>query len=595
MTYVILQHCCNDAACVSACPVDCIHPRPDEPSFAGTEMLYIDPDMCINCGSCQVVCPVNAILPDCDVRSDQLVFSELNAAFYQDQAEPATYSLTVPDLRTGVAGPVRELRVAVVGSGPAGCYAAEELLSRRDVSVRVDMFERLMTPWGLVRFGVAPDHLATKNVITGFERMTQDPRFRLWLNVEVGRDISPEQLSERYHAVIYAVGAMDARAMGIAGEDLPGSHSATEFVAWYNGHPDYVDRDFDLSAERAVVIGNGNVAIDIARLLLSTPVRLARSDIAQHALEQLSTSRIREVVVVGRRGPAEAAFTNGELLGLLNVPELDVVVDPEGFGATDHPDRALDFAAVQKAARLSELVGRKPTNDRRVVFRFCASPERLLGQHQVRGIRLVHNTLVADGSGVRAVPTDEFDELDCGLVIRSVGYRGNPLGSVPFDSARATILNRNGRVIDPQSGRPVTGTYVTGWIKRGPSGVIGTNKQCAKQTVACLVEDFVAHGLAEPTTELSDMATRLPAAFDVRAWQAIDQHERNEGKRTGRPRVKLVDGAALLAVARQAITEQHAVPDNIDAIASAPCPEPKRPNPDPRTASASAPAYAAWV
>jgi ferredoxin/flavodoxin---NADP+ reductase len=214
-------------------------------------------------------------------------------------------------------------------------------------------------------------------------------------------------------------------------------------------------------------------------------------------------------------------------------------------------------------------VGRMPSKDRRVVFRFCAAPERLLGEHQVSGIRLVRNTLIADGSGVRAVPTDEFDELDCGLVIQSVGYRGKPLGSVPFDSARARILNSNGRVLDPESGEPVTGAYVTGWIKRGPSGVIGTNKQCAKQTVACLVEDFFADALAEPAAELGDRATQLPDAFDVRAWRAIDKHERSEGQRTGRPRVKLVDRAVLLAVGRQAVTEQHSsVPDNIDAISS---------------------------
>jgi ferredoxin/flavodoxin---NADP+ reductase len=562
MTYVIRQHCCNDAACVSACPVDCIHPRPDEPSYATTEMLYIDPEMCINCGSCEVACPVDAILPGGDLGSDEVVFSELNAAFYQHRSRPATYSPSVPNPKTGVSGAARELRVAVVGSGPAGSYAAQELLSRRDVSVRVDVFERLMTPWGLVRFGVAPDHLATKRVTVGFEQMTRDPRFRLWLNVEVGRDISPEQLSERYHAVIYAFGAMNARMMGIPGEDLPGSHSATEFVAWYNGHPDYADREFDLSVERAVVVGNGNVAVDIARLLLSTPERLACSDIAPHALEKLSTSRIREVVVVGRRGPADAAFSNGELLGLLSVPELDVAVDPDGFGSsTDDPDRALGFAAIQKLARLSELVGRLPSHDRRVVFRFCASPQRLLGRRHVSGIRLVRNSLVADGSGVRAVPTDEFDELDCGLVIQSVGYRGTPLGSVPFDSALARIPNRNGRILDPESGEPVTGAYVTGWIKRGPSGVIGTNKQCAKQTVACLVEDFLADGLVDPTAELGDVATQLPAAFDVRAWRAIDAYELGEGKRTGRPRVKLVDDAALLAVGRLAVTEQHVAVD----------------------------------
>ncbi|MCU1698144.1 MAG: putative ferredoxin--NADP(+) reductase [Mycobacterium sp.] len=418
------------------------------------------------------------------------------------------------------------------------------------------MFERLTTPWGLVRFGVAPDHLATKKVTNGFERMTRDPRFRLWLNVDVGHDISPEQLSERYHAVIYAFGAMNARMMGIPGEDLRGSHSATEFVAWYNGHPDYADRAFDLSAQRAVVIGNGNVAVDIARLLLSTPARLARSDIAPHALEKLSTNRIREVVVVGRRGPADAAFTKGELLGLLNVPDLDVAVEPEGFGSnTKEPDRALGFAAIQKVAILSGLVGRVPRHDRRVVFRFCASPQRLIGRRHVSGIRLVRNTLVAEESDVRAVPTDEFDEIDCGLVIRSVGYRGNSLGSVPFDSVRARIPNRDGRVLDPESGRPVTGAYVTGWIKRGPSGVIGTNKQCAKQTVACLVEDFLAGRLVEPIPELRDVATQLPAALDVRAWRAIDAHERREGMRAGRPRVKLVDPVALLAVARRAVKE----------------------------------------
>jgi ferredoxin/flavodoxin---NADP+ reductase len=457
-----------------------------------------------------------------------------------------------------VSEPGRELRVAVVGSGPSGSYAAERLLSRRDISVHVDMFERLTTPWGLVRFGVAPDHLATKSVIIGFERMTRDPRFRLWLNVEVGRDVSTEQLSEHYHSVIYAVGAMGARDMGVPGEDLPGSHSATEFVGWYNGHPEYADRAFDFSAERAVVIGNGNVAIDIARILLTSPARLVRTDIAQHALEQLSTSRVREVVVVGRRGPAEAAFTNGELLGLLNVPDLRVVVDPQGFDSPHSARPLLDFAAAHKTARLSQLAGyerQTSSSDRRVVLRFCAAPERLLGQDRVSGIRLTRNALVADGSAVRAVPTSEFDELDCGLVIRSVGFQGSPIGSVPFDFSRHVIPNRDGRAIDTESGETVPGTYVTGWIKRGPSGVIGTNKQCAKQTVECLIEDFLVGALAEPTADLEYPTSQLPAAFDVRAWRAIDAHERREGIRSGRPRIKLVEPAALLAVASTAVTE----------------------------------------
>jgi ferredoxin--NADP+ reductase len=346
--------------------------------------------------------------------------------------------------------------------------------------------------------------------------------------------------------------------MGVPGEDLPGSHSATEFVGWYNGHPEYADRAFDFSAERVVVIGNGNVAIDIARILLTTPARLVRTDIAQHALEQLSTSRIREVVVVGRRGPAEAAFTNGELLGLLNVPKLRVAVDPQGFDSPHSARPLLDFAAAHKTARLSQLAGyerQTSSSDRRVVLRFCAAPERLLGQDRVSGIRLTRNALVADGSAVRAVPTSEFDELDCGLVIRSVGFQGSPIGSVPFDFSRHVIPNRDGRAIDTESGETVPGTYVTGWIKRGPSGVIGTNKQCAKQTVECLIEDFLVGALAEPTADLEYPTSQLPAAFDVRAWRAIDAHERREGIRSGRPRIKLVEPAALLAVASTAVTE----------------------------------------
>ncbi len=306
-------------------------------SKATTEMLYIDPATCIDCGACTEVCPVDAISSDYGLRSGQLWFSELNAAYFQHHPQPPASAPSGLDLLAPLTDQANELRIAIVGSGPAGCYAVEELLSRSDVSARVDIFERLTTPWGLVRFGVAPDHLATKGVTAGFERMALNPRFRMWLNVEVGREISPEQLAEHYHAVIYAVGAMDARAVGVPGSELPGSHSATEFVAWYNRHPDYAYRDFDFSSERAVVDGNGNVAVDIARVLLSTPAQLAQSDLAHHALEQLSTSRIREVVVVGRRGPAEAAFTNGELLGLLDIPGIDVAVDSEGFDLKKTP------------------------------------------------------------------------------------------------------------------------------------------------------------------------------------------------------------------------------------------------------------------
>src|SRR6266567_3014082 len=335
------------------------------------------------------------------------------------------------------------LRVAVVGSGPAGFYAAGALLDA-DIPVEVDMIERLPTPWGLVRLGVAPDHPKLKTVSRAFERIALKPGFRFFGNVEVGRDLSPGDLTRLYDAVVYTFGAQTDRRLGIPGEDLPGSWSATEFVAWYNGHPDYQELAFDLSVERVVVIGNGNVALDIARMLALTHEEPAPTDATDASIAAIAASPIREIVVVGRRGPAQASFTTPELQEMGELAGADVVVDPR------------------------EPEG-KP---RRVVLRFFRSPVAILGEERVEGMELVRNELDANE---RAVPTDERETLACGLVFRSVGYHGVELPGVVFDAKTGTIPNEGGRV-EP-------GVYSAGWIKRGPTGVIGTNKKDATETV----------------------------------------------------------------------------------------------------------------
>jgi ferredoxin--NADP+ reductase len=449
------------------------------------------------------------------------------------------------------------LRVAVIGSGPAGFYAAGALLDA-DVPVEVDMLERLPTPWGLVRLGVAPDHPKLKTVSRAFERIADKPGFRFVGNVEIGRDLHHRDLANLYDVLVYAVGAQTDRRLGIPGEDLPGSWSAFEFVAWYNGHPDYQDLEFDLDVERAVVIGNGNVALDVARMLALTPDELAPTDTTDAATEAISSSRVNDIVVLGRRGPAEAAFTPVELGELADLAGADVVVDPhvlEGV-LNESPDTRVR----RNLETLHELASRARTGKPKTLrLRFLASPVALHGDDRVEAIEIVRNRLEERDGRLVAVATDEHETIPCGLVFRSVGYRGVALPDVPFDEARGTIRNDRGRVLD-DAGEHVAGTYCAGWIKRGPTGIIGTNKKDAAETVELLLEDVRAGHLAH---DAGKTAEAVDALLDERGtrrvvytgWQAIDAFERSRGEPLGRPRVKLVTWNELLDAAEAVAAE----------------------------------------
>ena len=434
-------------------------------------------------------------------------------------------------------------RVAVVGSGPAGFYAAGALLASEEPRFQVDMIERLPTPWGLVRLGVAPDHPNIKAVSRAFERTAARPGFRFFGNVEIGRDVSHEELAARYDAVLYAVGAQTDRQLGIPGEELPGSWPATAFVAWYNGHPDFQELEFDLSHERAVVIGNGNVALDVARMLALTPEELAPTDTTDAAIEAINRSGIREILVVGRRGPVQAAWTPVEVGELGELAGADIMVDPAELDLD--PASAVELEAApptvkRSVAHLRDYAARAPRGAARTIrLRFFASPAAILGDGRVEAIELVRNELV-DG---RAVATEERETVACGVVFRSVGYRGVELLGVPFEAGGGTIPNEGGRV-EP-------GLYAAGWIKRGPSGVIGTNKKDATETVECLVEDARAGLLPAWSGEELEtlLAERDVACVLYSGWEAIDTAERSAGEPHGRPRIKLATWDDLLRAA----------------------------------------------
>ena len=457
--------------------------------------------------------------------------------------------------------PENPLRVAIVGSGPAGFYAAEKLLKAPELAVQIEMFERLTTPWGLVRAGVAPDHPNIKAVTRVYEKTAALPGFRFHGNVEVGLHMSHEELAAHHHAVLYAIGSPTDRRLGIPGEELPGSHAATGFVAWYNGHPDYCDCEFDLGGTRAVVIGNGNVALDVARMLALTTDELACTDVADHALEALAVSRIEEIVVLGRRGPAQAAYTNPELRELGELTDADVIVDPADVELDEHSRAFLESDAADITSRrnveiVTDYAGRSPSGKRkRLLLRFLASPLELLGSDRVEAVRIAHNELVpGPGGAVVARMTAETETIEADLVLRSIGYRGSPVPGLPFDERRATIHNDGGRVTFPETGEPMAGVYAAGWIKRGPSGVIGTNKKCAQETVTLLLEDLAAGRLADPAGSAEAFAALLAERHADRigyeGWQAIDAHERALGEPQGRPRVKLTRTEELLQVAR---------------------------------------------
>jgi ferredoxin--NADP+ reductase len=444
-------------------------------------------------------------------------------------------------------------RAAIIGAGPSGFYAADQLLK---AGFEVDLYDALPTPFGLVRAGVAPDHPKIKSVTRVYAKTAGHESFRFFGGVELGRHVSREELLERYHAVVYAVGTSTDNRLGVPGEDRLGSHAATEFVAWYNGHPHYADQAFDLNGGRAVVIGNGNVALDVARMLVLDPAELAPTDTADHALAAFGVARVNEVIILGRRGPAEAAFTNPELRELGELERADVIVDPrqlEGVPDPEEPTRRRNLEILRDYAQ-RPAAGKS----HRLELRFLRSPLEIEGEGEdgpVTGVRVAVNRLVTDADGrVKAEPTGEEEVIRCGLVLRSIGYRGVAVAGIPFEERRGLIRNQGGRVVDDAGS--CRGEYAVGWIKRGPSGVIGTNKKDAAETVARIAEDAEAGVLNEPMAEKADaeavaawLNERAPHHVTWAGWEAIDAHESALGEPHGRPRVKLVRVGELVEAA----------------------------------------------
>ena len=445
------------------------------------------------------------------------------------------------------------IQVAIVGAGPAGFYAASHLLASQAPAVQVDMFDRLPTPFGLVRAGVAPDHPKIKSVVRVFERVAANPGFRFLGGLEFGRDFGRAELLERYHAVVYAVGASSDRPLGIPGEDLAGNVPAARFVGWYNGHPDHVGCPVDLSVERAVVVGNGNVALDCARMLMLSRQELRLTDAADYAVEALGASAVRDVIVAGRRGPAQAAFTHPELLELGELEQAGVIIDPVEVELDEASQAWLDSGSAPGVRRILETLrgyaaSEPPEKPRRIILRFLRSPAEIRGDGRVEEIVLERNTLVGDSTGrIVARPTGECETVPCGLVIRSIGYLGLPIADVPHDAGQGTVPNLEGRVL--RDGAPSVGEYVTGWIRRGPSGVIGTNKKCAQEAAEALLED-ARRCLLPDRPEADALIAAGGAAVDWSGWRRIDEHEVARGAGDGRPRVKLTTYDELHAVAR---------------------------------------------
>jgi ferredoxin--NADP+ reductase len=528
MPFAITATCCNDATCVSVCPVNCIHPTPDEPDFGTTDMLYVDPVACIDCGACADACPVDAIFPVESLRGSLAADAARNREYYEGRS--VDHSWGAPEFPRSLPAAVGPLRIAIVGTGPAAGYAARALLNSTEAELTI--LDRLPVPGGLLRSGVAPDHPSTKRIEGSFAEVYRSSRVKLALNVEVGRDVTHEELLDSHNAVLYAVGAATDRPLQVPGADLGNSHSATDLVGWYNAHPDRADLAVDLSGERAVIIGTGNVALDVARILLTDPDELATTDISDLALDALRASRVREVVLLGRRGVEHAAFSPGEFLALRGRPDLELVVDDTANAraalAAARPDSK---AALLAEIDLDPVDWSRPPREKRIVFRFDAPVTALHGEGRVQAV----------DAGTR-IPTS--------LVIRAIGYRGQPVAGLPFDESTGTVANDAGRVVDPDTGSPLPGTYVTGWIKRGPSGGIGTNRRCADETVGVLLDDADTFRLPRPTRSVRDLDRllhqRVPTVIDRPAARAIDRAELRAGERAGRPRVKFPTVPELL-------------------------------------------------
>lgn len=451
------------------------------------------------------------------------------------------------------------LRVAIVGAGPAGFYAAEQLFKEKNLVVEVDMFDRLPTPYGLVRAGVAPDHQKIKSVTKVFDRVANKPGFRFFGYVEVGRDISVADLERHYHQIVYTTGAQTDRDLSIPGIDLMGSHAATAFVAWYNGHPDYRHLEFDLSAKSAAVVGIGNVAVDVARILCRTVEELEKTDIADYALEALRSSNVKDVYMLGRRGPAQGKFTSPELKELGELNDADVIVLPREAELDELSEASLataDRGTLRQVEIIQEFAAKPLTGkSRRLHLRFLVSPTELLSDRagRVRAMRLVHNELYAAGAGTLRPRATEHEELiDVGLVFRAVGYRGVPIPGVPFNGDWGVIRNLKGRVVEADTQEPKIGHYTAGWIKRGPSGVIGTNKPDAAETVKLMLSDLAEGRVLHPESPTAEAARQLiqdrqPEFFSFEDWLHLDQIEVERGQALGRPRLKFTKISDMLA------------------------------------------------
>lgn len=537
MAYAITQSCCKDASCVSVCPVDCIHPTPDEPDFGTADLLYVDPDVCIDCGACADACPVAAPKPIDILRGGEEVFAQLNAAYYEQRPEHESPRTHTWDEMGGDLD--HQLTIAIVGTGPAASYTARELLLSTDA--KITMIDKLPVPGGLVRGGVAPDHTDTKKFSSIFHWAYKHPRTKMVMNVEVGRDISHEEVLRHHDVVIYGVGARLDRPLGVSGEDLPGVLAAPDVVGWYNGALDVPAAEVVIEGDRVVVVGNGNVALDLARLLLEDPEVLARTDMADHALAAFRDLAVREVVLLGRRGPSYAAFTRPELL--MMPPGIDVVVarDPLTEAELHEAEPGSNAEVLARLPLADADLAEPPRGNRRLVFAFGRQVVGVDGDARVEAVRIAPT---GEREGVVTVP--------CGTLIRSTGHRGSPVRGLPFDEATSTIPHQGGRVMDPATGEPVPGAYVVGWIKRGAVGGIGANRTCAHETVASIVADANAGRIPRaPKSRLTFgpfVRARVDGVVGRRRMLAIEKAEEKRGRRQGRPRVKFDSVEDMLKV-----------------------------------------------
>lgn len=543
MTFVITGGCCSDAACVAVCPVQCIRPRPGDPDFVSAEQLYIDPDSCIDCDACAPVCPVEAISADYDLDEADEVYLDINAAYFD---EPVPTGSAPRAERWSLPEGLHGLTVAVVGTGPAACYLTGRVTE--DPRVRVTMFERLPVPFGLVRSGVAPDHQATKQVARGFAGVLGRTNVDVFFNVTVGEHVTTDELLHHFDVVVWAGGADGDRRLGIPGEELPGSRSARDLVAWYNGHPSAGEDSFDLDTERVVIVGNGNVALDCARILGSPVDKLRRTDMADHALAALERSGVREVVVVGRRGADDAAFSFAELRALAEEADLVLTADQGDPGVAQEEAVLSTSPAGRHKRRIIERAARDSglSDSRGVTLRFGLSPVEIRGDGKVESVTFER---MAPGADDRWVGTGEHETIACGLILRAIGYRTLPTTGLPYDEHRGVITNERGRVVDAE-GSQVAGLYCTGWAKRGATGVIGTNRGDAAETLDCLRDDLTAGtrtAPGRPDELLALLRDRIPDLAGLDAWQRIDRAEREAGRAAGRPRVKLLDLEPLRA------------------------------------------------